>query len=118
MSSDKTLIVGTATDTSGGSPRYVLRLVQITQLPGIPSSNTCWQIWRRLWSSPGHHLPHVAHGALSMMLGAVHIFVLCGQQRRLHPAADETYTISGNGALASASDAAVHGTLSYSRIWW
>lgn len=115
MSSDKTLIVGTATDKSGGRPSYVLRLVRITQLPGIPLIDYQtgdlageYSLLRFITS------PMWAYGALSMNASGLSTFssYADGSGGSSLPA-EETLTISGNGALASASDATVHGTLSY-----
>jgi hypothetical protein len=115
MSSDKTLIVGTATDTSGGSPRYVLRIVQITQLPGIPRIEYLqsdlagdYELHRLVTA------PMWAYGTLSMNASGLSAFssYTDGSGSSILPT-DETFTISGNGALSSASDATVHGTLSY-----
>lgn len=115
MSSDKTLIVGTATDTSGGSPRYVLRLVQITQLPGIPLIDYLvadltgdYGLLRFVTS------PMWAYGALSINASGLSTFSSYADSSGGSTLpADETFTISGNGALASVSDTTVHGTLSY-----
>lgn len=115
MSSDKTLIVGTATDTSGGSPRYVLRLLQITQLPGIPLIDYLVADLAGDYGLLGFVTsPMWAYGALSMNASGMSTFSSYADSSggsTLPP--DETFTISGNGALSSASDATVHGTLSY-----
>jgi hypothetical protein len=115
MSSDKTLIVGTATDTSGGSPCYVLRLVQITQLPGIPLIDYLlsdlagdYGLLRIVTS------PMWAYGTLSMNASGLSSFSSYADSSGGSTLpADDTFTMSGNGALSSASDTTVHGTLSY-----
>lgn len=114
MSSDKTLMVGTATDMRGGNPRYVLRLVRITQLPGIPLIDYQtgdlageYSLLRFVTS------PMWAYGALSMNASGLCAFSSYADGGGSTLPADETFAITGNGALTSASDATVHGTLSY-----
>jgi hypothetical protein len=115
MSSDKTLIVGTATDTSGGIPRYVLRIMQITQLPGIPLIQ---YLQSDLAGDYGIHgivtVPMWTYGALSMNASGLSVFSsFTDSSGGSTLPADETFAVSGNGVLSSGSDATVHGTLSY-----
>ncbi len=115
MSSDKALIAGTATDASGGSPRYVLRIVQITQLPGIPLIQ---YLQSDLAGDYGLHrfitAPMWAYGTLSMNASGLSVFssFTDSSDGSILPA-DETFMVTGNGALSSGSDSTVHGTLSY-----
>jgi hypothetical protein len=115
MSSDKALIVGTATDASGGSPRYVLRIVQITQLPGIPLIQ---YLQSDLAGDYGLHrfitAPMWAYGTLSMNASGLSVFSsFTDSSGGSALPADETFAVTGNGVLSSGSDSTVHGTLSY-----
>lgn len=115
MSADKTLIVGTATDASSGSPRYVLRLVQITQLPGVPLIR---YLLSDLAGDYGLHsfvaTPAWAYGTLSTSVAGLSVFssyMDSGGGSTLP--APETFSVTGNGMITSADDSSIHGTLSY-----
>jgi len=115
MSSDKTMIVGTATDTSSSSPRYVLRILQITQLPGIPLIGYLEADLSGAYGSQRFlTTPVWAYGSLSINASGLAVYSSCTDSTGsadLPP--NETLTVGANGVLSESSDSTVHGTLSY-----
>jgi hypothetical protein len=115
MSTDKTMIVGTATDTSGSTPRYVLRITQITQLPGIPLIDYLQADLAGAYGSQRFiTTPAWAYGNLTISDSGLAVYSSYSDSTGssvLPP--NETLTVGGNGTLTDPSDSTVHGTLSY-----
>jgi len=116
MSADKSLIVGTATDTSGASPRYLLRIVQIVHLPlrlttyGQADLAGVYTLHRLVvgpapaWAFASQTFDTLGSGPFSTFLDSTDSRALPEPSR---------FAMDDSGSLTDTVDPAVHGKLSY-----
>jgi hypothetical protein len=117
MSADKSVIVGTATDTSGAGPRYILRIYQLVNImSNDPNSFTAADLagtydLRKLQGGTG---TISATGNISVNAsGAVTFSSYADSNGTVSLPADFTLTADMNGSLASTADSTLSGKLSY-----
>jgi len=117
MSADKSIIIGTATDTSGAGPRYILRIYQLINInfsdPNrfTPADLAGTYELRKLL---GDANSRSASGSLSINISAEAAFSAYSDSNgaaTLPP--DFTLAMDTNGFLVNPADSAVLGKLSY-----
>ena len=117
MSADKSVIVGTATDTSGAGPKYVMRIYQLVNIQ-FNDTNTfalsdlagTYELIKLL----GGTTTLSASGSLTITASGVVTFssYLDSSGSGSLPS-DITFSVDTNGSLTNAADASLQGKLSY-----
>ena len=117
MSADKSVIIGTATDTSGASPRYVLRIYQMINIvANDPNTFTLTDLagtyeFRELMG--GASTLSASGGAAIAASGAVSFSSYMDSTGSAVLPADYTLVIDTSGNLTNAADPSLMGKLSY-----
>jgi hypothetical protein len=117
MSSDKSLIIGTATDTSGASPRYILRIYQFINImandPNTFNAADLGGTYNMQKLSSGS-TPMTASGSVTISaIGALAFSSYSDSNGEVSLPTGFSLAVNGDGSLSNTADTSFFGKLSY-----